>query len=659
MSTRAKQVAGIAAAGLVLAGAMMFAPPKRSSPYFEWTRGKAAPQPRVESPVVAIGDTLCLFGGFADRKLHTSDMILCYDVAADRWSSRGRMPMPATHLNGAVVGREIWFAAGFVGDHPGAAPAQVWRYDFDRGTWREGPPLPEPRGGGALVALGSELHYFGGFAADRDMSCPDHWVLSLDGGATGWRAAAPLPAPRGQVGGVALGGVIYAIGGQFRHDSAPVDVDLVHVYDPKTDSWTQRASLPRPRSHSEPGTFVHRGRIVVVGGRDNTVGRVGLDEVVAYDPGNDSWTRLPSLPRLLLAPGARIVGRRIIVLGGSLATWNEPQTTVWLAGLDRPWEQAPELPTALGEVAAGAVGRKLFVVGQGSSATLAFDLPTARWDTTARAPRPFVGHHHAAEVWNDKVYLFGGLGGAEGKTQIYDPAADRWTLGSDMPFPAGSSASARIGDHIYVAGGIVPGDSTTARAARYDPRTDTWSPIAPMPLARNHAAAGTDGKRMFVFGGRGPGSGGGNVVADGFGDTQIYDPETDRWASAGSGVALAPLPQARGGMGKAVYLDGRFYVFGGETKTDTAHTQNRVYSRVDVYDPAGNSWAAADVMPVARHGVFPLVVSGRIYLAGGGVTAGHSESTAFDVFTPGQLALVEPRPPLASGSSSSLRPATR
>ena len=59
-----------------------------------------------------------------------------------------------------------------------------------------------------------------------------------------------------------------------------------------------------------------------------------------------------------------------------------------------------------------------------------------------------------------------------------------------------------------------------------------------------------------------------NVVANGFADVQVYDPRTDRWTlSDGSPQAPLALPQARGGMGKAVFLDGEFWVFGGETAT--------------------------------------------------------------------------------------------
>jgi N-acetylneuraminic acid mutarotase len=296
------------------------------------------------------------------------------------------------------------------------------------------------------------------------------------------------------------------------------------------------------------------------------------------------------------------------------------------------WSSAPPMPVALGEVAGGLIAGKLYVVGENSTATLAYDIGTETWTSSGLATRPFPGDHHAAEVVDGKLYLFGGLGGgSEGRVQIYDPATNNWTEGAPMPFAAGSSSSAVIGNQVYVVGGIV-GSSTTTQAARYAPATDTWQAIAPMPQGRNHAAAESDGAKLYVFGGRGPGSGDGNVVANGFDTVQIYDPATDSWVSSlDPESTLAPLPQARGGMGTAVFANGEFWVMGGETVDGPGATADDVYDRVDIYNPTTNSWRAGPAMPTARHGIYPVLEGTRIHVAGGGVQAGDSSSTVHEV----------------------------
>ncbi|MBW4562541.1 MAG: hypothetical protein KME32_15600 [Mojavia pulchra JT2-VF2] len=296
------------------------------------------------------------------------------------------------------------------------------------------------------------------------------------------------------------------------------------------------------------------------------------------------------------------------------------------------WDSGAKMSIALGEVSAGVINDKLYVVGEGSNATLAYNLATGTWSSNL-ATRPFVGHHHAAEVFNGKLYLLGGLGGgAAGKVQIYNPATNSWTLGADMPFAAGSSSSALINGEIYIAGGII-GSSTTDQVAKYNPAINTWTMLASMKQGRNHTAAATDGSKLYVFGGRGFGSGDGNVPANGFDTVQIYDPATNTWISSlDSGSSLKPLPQARGGMGKAAYFNGEFYVMGGETLSGAGATANQVYNRVDIYNPKTNTWQLGNSMPTARHGIFPLVYGNEIYVAGGGTKVGHSSSDVLEIF---------------------------
>ncbi len=293
------------------------------------------------------------------------------------------------------------------------------------------------------------------------------------------------------------------------------------------------------------------------------------------------------------------------------------------------WTQLPDAPYELGEVAAGAIAGKLYVVGEFDSRTAVYDLVNDAWLPDA-ATRPFPGHHHAAEVVDGKLYLIGGLGGSsEGVVQIYDPGTNLWTTGAPMPWGGGSVSTAEIRGLIYAAGGIV-GTSTVNNTAVYDPVGNSWTPLAPMPIGRNHTAASTDGLRLYVFGGRD----GGNFVANGFDDVQIYDPITDTWEWDKDGVSgLAPLPQFRGGMGKAVYYQGEFYVFGGETQNGPgAIPGDNVYDRVDVYDPSENTWRLDTPMPNPRHGIFPIFYEGRVLVAAGGVKAGSSKSDILDSF---------------------------
>lgn len=298
------------------------------------------------------------------------------------------------------------------------------------------------------------------------------------------------------------------------------------------------------------------------------------------------------------------------------------------------WLSLPVMPKALGEVATGILGDTLFVVGEGSGSTLTFDLVGGTWSQGVAAPRPFAGNHHGAEVFDGKWYVLGGFdNGAEGRVQIYDPQANSWSLGADMPWNVGSVNSALINGKIYVCGGVQDDLFTTDQCAMYDPVANTWTLRAPMIDGRNHAASATDGNKLYVFGGRGPGSGDTNMVANGFADVQAYDPLTDTWDSSTlGGSQLESLPIGRGGTGKAVWHRGEFYVFGGETLNGPGAVSGNVYERVDIYRPSTHTWRLGTPIPTPRHGIFPLKRNGNAYLVGGGQVAGGSKSSVAELY---------------------------
>lgn len=148
----------------------------------------------------------------------------------------------------------------------------------------------------------------------------------------------------------------------------------------------------------------------------------------------------------------------------------------------------------------------------GNDGTFIYDLGSRKWG--AGAKRPFVGHHIGAEVIDGKLYLFGGLragsnkagggvpqGGVSGgrplpacrtactrvrmpgsaparqpltrppppggppQVQIYNVDTNKWTTGADLPYDVGSAATARIGGHVYLCGGITLSNSAFQRGA--------------------------------------------------------------------------------------------------------------------------------------------------------------------------------------------------
>lgn len=98
---------------------------------------------------------------------------------------------------------------------------------------------------------------------------------------------------------------------------------------------------------------------------------------------------------------------------------------------------------------------------QKNGVTMIFDLSKQVWYEASA--RPEVGNHHASEVINNKLYLFGGLSGGEGDIQIgtlKDTGTGidiTWKKGAGLPFDGGSASSALIGGKVSSVLMLFPG----------------------------------------------------------------------------------------------------------------------------------------------------------------------------------------------------------
>src|SRR4029450_13493561 len=67
--------------------------------------------------------------------------------------------------------------------------------------------------------------------------------------ASPWKKGAPFPEPDEELYGVTANGKLYVVGGWDDGKAGGV----TYEYDPATDKWTKKQSMPRPAHHAELG----------------------------------------------------------------------------------------------------------------------------------------------------------------------------------------------------------------------------------------------------------------------------------------------------------------------------------------------------------------------------------------------------------------------
>ncbi|NNF39531.1 MAG: hypothetical protein HKN71_12740 [Gemmatimonadetes bacterium] len=569
-----------------------------------WTPYVTTDLPRYENLAIASGDSLFLLGGFialdAEGNALATDRVEILNLRTGEFERRSPLPMPLTHGGGARVRDSIWVVGGFVGDHPGPTTDEVWVYSIVDDSWSAGPSLPVDRGGGQLVALGDTLHFFGGYLPDRNTGSTDHWRLVI--GDSAWTPSADFPLPRGHFTQLRLDSGFLAIGGNIGHDPLPVDVPAVHWFDPSEATWVAGPELPFAISHTEPATAPYEGGAVMVGGRSRPTGRENLDDVLFLDSELGRWVHLGRLSVPFLGGTAGIFADTLVT-GMGAETGNDPRNAqLWKRPLRNRWLRLDDLPHGIDGVGAAARNGTLYAVGNGTGRTLAYSIASGRWaPDEAVDTRPWAGGAAAVESWDGRIAVVGGRLGSAGQFQIFEPEAGEWRVGPTLPEPLAHVATAQVGGRLYALGGLADG---TAVSSVYSiaPGEPAWTSHTPLPGPRSHAAAGSDGRRVFVFGGRDEAG----AVTD---DVQVYDPIEQRWTTTASGD-WETMPEPRAEQGRAVFLDGEFWLIGGESDSGATRA-------VDLFNPETMTWRVGPELESPRAGGAPVLDGDRILLVGG------------------------------------------
>ncbi|MHB8646018.1 MAG: Kelch repeat-containing protein [Thermomicrobiales bacterium] len=278
-----------------------------------------------------------------------------------------------------------------------------------------------------------------------------------------WSGFDALPAPRKNMGVVAIGTTPYVVGG----DDASGPTSSVLAFDTslrdqpvagQSARWVTKAPLPEPRASL--AVAILDGKIYAVGGeRDGTA----VATATVYDPTTDRWSALPPLPEGRTDLAAAGANGKLYVFGGTTVAGKVPKrpglaTVSVYDPVTNQWSTAPAMPTARSGLATVTVGDAIYALGgqhNGTSLKTAerFDPHTNVWSTVA--PMRDARRNLAATSREKTIYAAGGIGTAESSNtlQVYDSAANTWSSGPDLVAGSSGLGLATVNGKLYTVGG--------------------------------------------------------------------------------------------------------------------------------------------------------------------------------------------------------------
>jgi N-acetylneuraminic acid mutarotase len=292
-------------------------------------------------------------------------------------------------------------------------------------------------------------------------------------------------------------------------------------------------------------------------------------------------------------------------------------------------------PTGRHETSFGEIGGKFYLLGgrEAQGRIERFDPATKTWDTM-KAQSPLI-HHFQPVNYDGKIWMLLAMTGGYPKEppmthiQIYDPVADVWTEGGEIPEARrrGGGGAVVYNDKIYVVGGITLGHTsgTNGWFDEYDPKTGQWKQLPDAPHIRDHFHAVVLDDKLYCIGGRVTGDHSprpGGFFATVIPEIDVYDFKTAQW-SVLDGEAALPNPSAAGGV---VAMDDCIVYFGGETG-ETA------LNNCQVFDPKTKAWKALAPLNQGRHGSQAILYENRIYIAAGSPNKGGGKVDSIEMFS--------------------------
>jgi N-acetylneuraminic acid mutarotase len=270
-----------------------------------WSPVATMPMPLGYTASAQVGGKLYTFDG-TNWSVYPggTHAVLAYDANSDSWEERQMMPNSLDSELAASMNGKIYL----LGQPPSPVDTPFYEYDPGNDSWIQKTSLPSPRQWPGMTALNGKIYAMGGVDPNGTMT---NNLYAYDPALDKWTELAPMPTSRQSIQAVVSYGNIYAIGGYVPGGG----LTAVEEYDPVTNSWTSKTSLPIGIWDSN-STAEYNGNIYVVGGCTGSPSCIMTDRVFEYTVSTDSWKEIESLPFARTGAAVGVINGTLYSFGG-------------------------------------------------------------------------------------------------------------------------------------------------------------------------------------------------------------------------------------------------------------------------------------------------------------------------------------------------------
>jgi len=224
--------------------------------------------------------------------------------------------------------------------------------------WQELAPMPAPRAAMAAAAYDGKIYAIAGEGPEGVRGDVFRYLPEEDR----WETLNAKPTAVADVAGAVIGEKIYIPGGRLADGGV---TDILEIYDPRQDTWTQGAPLPKPVSAYALADF--EGRLYLFGGWD---GVQALADVWVYDPGTDAWQAGTGMRTARRDAGAVALADKIVVLGGRNEADVLKSVVSYLPSRDGsgedPWDAFVDMPINSHSFGVASSEDTIYLIGEDS-----------------------------------------------------------------------------------------------------------------------------------------------------------------------------------------------------------------------------------------------------------------------------------------------------